>query len=164
MGRATVRAQIATYFAPANVAGLSTTYRARPKEIPGQAFNLSANGGSGAVLVIHLPDDEVRRVTLGPAGTGSQKFDVHQVALELMFRSVKPDAQVAQDDHDALVDALMARFRADPTFGSTNLVPIWSAGETPFGVKKSFTEPKLSKQEFVCNGVIRFEAQEVVIA
>lgn len=161
MGRASVRAAIAAYFAPANVAGLSTLYRARPKSIPAQAFKLAAGSGSGAVLVIHLATDEERRLTLGPP-TAAQKFNVHDVAMELLFQSVKVDALAAMDDHDALVDALMVRFRTDRTLGSTNGVPIWQAGEDPAGIKLELSEPKLGKENLIVNGVIRFQAYEVV--
>ncbi len=163
MGRASVRATIAAYFAPGNVAGLSTTYRARPKEIPAQAFKLSVGSGSGAVLVIHMPNDDEKRIAMGGATSGG-KFDVHDVAMEILFASTKPDALAAQDDHDALIDAFMARFHADRTFGSTNGVPIFQAGEGPAGIRIELTEPVLSKQSFILNGVIRFEAEEWVLA
>lgn len=161
MGRATVRAQIANYFAPPNVAGLSTLFRSRPSRIPGQAWNLSAGAGSGAVMVIHMPGSEEKRLTLGPPNA-AQKFDVHEIALELMFQSVKLDAQAAQDDLDALVDAFKVRFRADRTLGSTSGVPIWQAGEDPSHIRVEFAEPKLGKQNFIQNGVVRFQAFEVV--
>lgn len=162
MGRASVRAQIASYFSPANVgATLSTTYRSRPKTIPGQAFNLAANGGSGAVLIVYLTDDEETRLTMGPPNA-AQKFNKHNVALEVRFQSVKADAQVAQDDHDALIDAIMIQFRKDRTLGSTSGVPIWQAGEGPEGIKFVPSEPKVSKEAFIANGVIRFQAWEDV--
>jgi|SRR5579859_89197 len=162
MGRASVRAQLASYFSPANVgSSLATTYPSRPKEVPGQAFNLSQNGGSGGVLIIYLPNDDEKRLTLGPP-TAAQKFNVHDVAMEVRFQSVKPDAIAAQADHDALIDAIMTQFRKDRTLGSTNGVPIWQAGEGSEGIKLTLSEPKLSKQSFVLNGVIRFQAYEVV--
>ena len=161
MGRATVRAQIASYFAPANVAGLSTTYRSGPKEIPAQAFDLSANGGSGAVLVIHMARDKETALTMGPENA-AQKFDVHDIAMELLFQSVKVDPMVAMDDHDALIDALMVHFRADRTLGSTNGVPIWQAGRDTEGIDIELAEPKLGKQNTIVNGVIRFKAFEIV--
>ena len=160
MGRATVRAAIAAYFAPSQVTGLSTTYRSRPKQIPSTAFKLSANAGSGAVLVIHLPNDDEKRLTLGPP-SAAQKFNVHDVAMELLFQSAKPDSMVAMDDHDALIDALMIRFRADRTLG-TGGSPIWQAGEGTEGIKVELEKPILSKQSTIVNGVIRFQAYEDV--
>ena len=162
MGRASVRAQIASYFSPASVGhGLGTTYRSRPKRIPAEAFGLSGANGSGAVLVIHLPEDDEHPVTIGPENA-AQKFDVHEVAMELLFQSVKVDATAAQDDHDALVDAIMALLRADRTLGSTNFVPIWQAGRDEFGIRVQFTEPVLGKQVVEINGVIRYRAFEEV--
>jgi hypothetical protein len=46
--------------------------------------------------------------------------------------------------------------------GSTAGVPIWQAGEAPAYIKVELTEPRLGKQNFILNGVIRFEAWEVV--
>lgn len=161
MGRATVRAQIASYFAPANVAGLSQIYRSRPNRIDPRVYNLSAGGGSGAVMVIHIPSADETRLTLGPP-TAAQKFDKHDISIEVLFQSVKVDAQAANDDLDALIDAFKVRFRADRTLGSTNGVPIWQAGEMPEGIKVEFGPPRLGKQNFIQNGLIRFQAWEDV--
>jgi hypothetical protein len=166
VGRASVRAAIAAYFTPATVAGLSTTYAARPKLIPEQAFNLALNGGSGAVLIVHLTTDDEHRVAVGGATSG-WKFNVHDVALEIKFQSVKADAVVAQADHDALIDALMVRFRADRTLG-TGGVPIWQAGEEHdlgnVGIKLDMAEPVLGKQNVLIDCVLRFQAFEGIQA
>lgn len=162
MGRASVRAQIASYLSPASVGhGLGTTYRARPKNVPAEAFQLGAGGGSGAVLVVHLTRDDEHPVTIGPE-TAAQKFNVHDVTVEVFFQSTKDDAMVAMDDHDALIDALMARLRADRTLGSTAYVPIWQAGRDEFGIQVDFAEPVLSNQILKIDGVIRFRAFEEV--
>jgi len=162
VGVASVRAQIAAYFAPPNVAGLSTVYRSRPKRIDPNDFDLSVGGGSGAVLVIHIPRGHETRLTMGPTNA-AQKYDVHNIAMELLFQSVKVDTMAAQDDHDALIDALKVRFRADRTLGSTNGAPIWQAGQDPAGIDVELAEPELGKQNFILNGVIRFEAWEIVV-
>ena len=161
MGRATVRAQIASYFAPANVAGLSAIYRSRPNRIDPRVYNLSAGFGSGAVMIIHMPNDDETRLTMGPTDA-AQKFNKHDISIEVLFQSVKVDAMAAMDDLDALIDAFMVRFRADRTLGSTNNAPIWEAGQDPVGIKVEFAPPKLGKQNFIQNGIIRFQAWEVV--
>lgn len=163
MGRATVRATIAAYFAPVNVAGLTTTYRSRPKLITAQAYGLAAGGGSGAVLVIHLPNADEKRMAMGGAVSGG-KFDIHEVSMELMFQSMKVDSMAAMDDYDALIDAFKARFRADRTLGSADGVPIWQAGEGPNGIKHEGGLPVLGKQNTIINSVIRFDAYEWIEA
>jgi len=162
MGRASVRAAIAAYFTPASLAGLTTTYAAPPKEIPAQAFGLSAGSGSGAVLIVHLTDEDESRIALGGAHDGG-KFDTHHIAIELMFQSVKSDAIAAQADHDALIDAFMTLFRADRTLG-TGGVPIFQAGEDSAGIKTMVVQPVLGKQNVILNSVIRFNALEFVEA
>jgi hypothetical protein len=167
VGRASVRAAIAAYFTPAAVgACLSTTYAARPKQIPQTAFKFSANGGSGAVLVVHLTTDDEHRVALGGAHSGG-KFDVHDIALELKFQSVKTDAIAAQADHDALVDAVKTLLRADRTLG-TGGVPIWQAGEDGdlgnVGIRFDMAEPVLTKQAVIIEGVLHFQAYEYLVS
>lgn len=160
MGRASVRTAIAAWLAPANIAGLSTTHPSRPKQIPATDFNLGANGGSGAVLVVHLAsDDEVRIAVGGP--TSGKKQVTHDCALEVLFQSVKPDAVAAQADHDALIDSLMARIRADRTFGTAGN-PIWQAGEGPAGIKIELAEPVLGAQNLIVNAVVRLDVVEQI--
>jgi len=160
MGRATVRAAVAAWFAPANVAGLNSTFAARPKDIPGTAFNLGGNNGSGSVLIVHLTDDSEVRTAVGGAHSG-EKFNTHHIALEVIFQSVKVDAIAAHADHDALIDALMVQIRADRTFG-TNGNPIWQAGEGAEGIKVQLAEPVLGKQNIIINAVIHLDALEYV--
>lgn len=162
MGRASVRAAIAAYFAGQVIPNLTTVYRARPKLIPASAYGLSTGNGSGGVLIVHLTsDDEVRRAFGGM--TGGRKTDVHQVALEVRFQSLKVDAMAAQDDHDALMDGIIGSIRADRTLG-TAANPIWEVGEDPDGIKVEMAEPKLVKQVLKINAVVRFNAWEWVVA
>lgn len=160
MGRATVRAAIAAWLTPASIAGLTTVYPSRPKQIPAQDFGLGTGGGSGAVLVVHLAADDETRIAVG-GPTSGKKTVTHKAALEVLFQSVKPDAVAAMADHDTLIDNLMARIRADRTFGTAGN-PIWQAGEGPEGIRLELTEPVLGAQNVIVNAVARFDVVEQI--
>lgn len=162
MGRASVRTAIAAWFAPPNVTMLNTVYASRPKNLPATDFKLALNNGSGAVMVIHLPDDSEVRTAVGGATSG-EKFNTHHVALEVMFQSVKVDGVAAQEDHDTLMDAIIARIRQDRTLG-TGGTPIWQAGEGTAGIKVQLAEPDVGKQNVIINAVIHLDALEYVNA
>ena len=161
-GQAAARAAIAAWFAPANVPGLSTIYRAMPKLEAGHDFDLAAGAGSGAVMVVHLTGAHENRIAMGGLTSG-EKFAKYDLALQVFFRSVKTDAMVAQDDQDALIDVVYARWRADRTFGTTpasyngSNATIWQAGEGSAGIEYQQTEMVMSGQVICIDAVIRGE-------
>lgn len=122
MSRATVRAAIVNWFSPPNVAGLNTIYSAQPKIIQGQDAFSGIGAGSGAVAFPYIEEKREWRYTLGPNG---QKLVAYNIGLVVLFRSVKPRAEDAVADHDALMDALETRLRQDSTFGGQ----VYLAGE-----------------------------------
>ena len=168
MGRAGVRAAMQSYFSGAGLPVVGTVYRSRPKTVPAQNYNLSANGGSGSVLIIHLSRSHERRVELGGA-KGGFKVDVHSATLEIRFKSMKADAQAAQDDQDACLDGIVAAIRADRTLGcaynaTTNQPngPIWQAGEGSAGIAVTMFEPEEEEQVLSIFGTVEFEVWEWV--
>lgn len=165
MGRAAVRLAVAAYFAPPNTANVATLYRSRPKVVPGQAYNLAAMGGSGAVVIVHLTRDPEVREAMGGLTSG-ERYNRHQVALEIRLQSVKPEAMDAQDDYDAVVDSIFAMIHADRTLGTGGGATgaVWQAGEGPAGIVHQPAEPVLTKQSVRLDGVVRFEAWEWVQA
>jgi hypothetical protein len=161
MSRAAIRSAVTAWFAPPAVAGLSTVHRARPKLVPAADFHLGDGNGSGAVAMVHLPNDVETRKAAGGAHDG-EKFNVHDVAVEIEFQSTKPDALDAYDDHDAIMDAFVARIRADRTLGAPGVV--WQAGEGGTGIRVELAEPVTAGQVLKINAVVRFEAWEYVAA
>jgi hypothetical protein len=162
-GQAAARAAIAAWFAPANVPGLAAIHRTKPKLIQPQDFNLSAENGSGGIVVVHLTGAHENRVAMGGPASG-EKFSKYDLALQVYFRSLKVDAEKAQDDQDALIDAIYARWRADRTFGTTPVsyngsnATIWQAGEGSFGITYGQAEMVLDGQTVCIDAVIRGEA------
>lgn len=161
MSRAAVRAAITAYFTPASLSLVGAVYAGRPKLIPAQAYNLSQNNGSGAVICVHLPTDVERRVAVG-GPTAGEKFNVHDAALEVFFSSVKADAVAAQQDSDTVLDSIVARIRADRTLGAPTV--IWQAGEGTTGIRVELAEPDINPQAVTITAVVRFEAWEYVNA
>ena len=168
MGRADCRTAITTYLTGRAVPGVGAVHPARPKLVDASELDLAGMGGSGAVLIVHLPKDRRLRRALG-GRTGGEKTAVHDVALEVLFASVKPDALAAQDDHDQILDAIVAAVEADRTLGcgyqpsGQPAGPIWQAGEGDAGIDVEMAEPVLSGQVLRINAVIRFEAWEWVV-
>lgn len=170
MGRAAVRTAMQSYFSGASIYGVGKVYRARRKNIPGPAYDTDATGGSGAVVIIHLTNDRETRKALGGVA-GGKKTDVHSVTLEVRFKSLKPDAEEAQDDHDAVMDGIVAAIRADRTLGcgydpATNQPsgPIWQAGEGSAGIRVSMGEPAEDGQVIKIMARVVFEVWEWVTA
>ncbi|MHB8671095.1 MAG: hypothetical protein ACYDAD_11175 [Acidimicrobiales bacterium] len=127
MGRATVRAAIAAFFAPPAVPVLNTVYNAQPKLVNGQDFYAGTTGAnSGAVGWPFLTSQEEERIAVGGV-----KEVIHDARLVVVFRSERGTAQAAMTDYDALVDACVARLRSDHTLGSQ----VFQSGEgtTLFG-------------------------------
>lgn len=133
MSRATIRAALAAWLAPPNVAGINTVYRAMPRIIPGQAFfpAIAAGTGMGCVAMINIVAEAEARKAIGGANSGWKRVD-YVVEIQLFFRSNKPaalnsdGALEAMDAFDAIVNALKVRIRADRTANSS---AVWQWGE-----------------------------------
>ena len=161
MGRASVRSAVATFITGA-VSGVGTVYPSPPKIAQTVDFDPATLGGSGAIVIVHLPSDKRTRVSLG--GYHADKIDRHQVALEVQFASFKTDATQAQSDHDAIIDGLIGVIEANHNLGVPAVV--FEAGEGDFGIEVEQGEPWLSEdgQTVRIDALIRFEVLEWVNA
>jgi hypothetical protein len=162
-GQAVARAAIAAWFSPSQIPGLATTFRSAPTIIPASAYTLASGAGSGSVLIVHLPSAHEVRVAMG-GPTSGEKFAKYDLALEVKFRSVKTDAMAAQDDQDALIDAIYARWRQDRTFGTSpkkytgSNATIWQAGEGAAGIEYQQSQAVLDGTTIIIDAVIKGEA------
>jgi hypothetical protein len=150
------------------VAGIGTVHRALPRTTPGTDFGLEANGGSGAVCWIHIDGERESRRALGGAHSGIKQVD-YQVGLVIEFRSVKADAEAAQDDFDTMIEALKERIRSDRqlgTVGSPSPIFLAGEGEQPGQPDLDVISdlPKLSNSEVWIKGVVRVAVTELVYA
>ena len=136
VSRQTVRAAVYAWFAPPNVAGLNTLYTAKPKIITAQDFRRGQPAGTktGTVGVVNVTRSTEQRIALGGAFSGWKQVS-YVVEIQVYCHSTQQKAEDAQDDFDAMFDALVARLRADRTLGST----VWEAGED--ALEGQFGEP-----------------------
>lgn len=161
-GQAAARAAIVNWFTAANIPGLAAIHRAKPKIINGQDFNLASGSGSGCIVVVHLTGAKENRIAMGGATSG-EKFAKYDLALQVLCRSLNPDAEAAQDYQDAVIDAIYARWRADRTFGTTpssyngSNATVWQAGEGSAGITYEQAELVLDGQMSCIDAVIRGE-------
>lgn len=174
MGRAAVRAAVVQTISNGNVPYLGTVFAARPvyatedaytENLQGQAITESVNG-SACVIVVNILSDDRHRIALTGRGAVDD-FNTHLVELELFFacqgqnNPTGTDPGVAaQQDYDAIVDALTALVRGNPTMG--NASSVWSAGEFRYGVKhrQSVAFAPEESTSILINGVLSFQALE----
>ena len=167
MGRQFIRQTVAAWFQPPSVAALNTVYTAEPRYASGQDFFSAATAGSpsGAIAYPYVESQSERRIALG----GWKQID-YEVALVVRFASNQRRAEDAQDDHDAIVDAVIARFRADRMLGTT-------IAQSPHVFQSSEGDlvdspdlhvlsdlPKQSGQQIVIWSVVRVHVIEMVQA
>ncbi|HEX7355313.1 MAG TPA: hypothetical protein VF288_10835 [Mycobacteriales bacterium] len=161
MGRVAVRAAVAAALAAAAIPAVGTVYAARDY-VSGADYEhaMYSQAGSGAVLVVNLPGPDHRRMR-ALAGRGSvNDTEIHPVAIEVFLANTAGDPVGAQQDFDAIADAITVLVRNDPTLSAPDV--IWSAGEYEAGVEVTQQEPFTDEEGttvFVF-GLIRFDAWE----
>lgn len=161
MGRAAIRTAIAAYLATPAIPFVGTVHRARPKLIPPTDFTIESElDNSGAVIVVHLPHDLETRTAAGGKTSGG-KWDKSTVVLELLFQS-PVGAQQAQDDHDAFIDALMMRLRADRQLGAPSV--IFQSGQDPTGYDLQLAEPITGAQTVIISAALTFSVWSYIVA
>lgn len=110
------------------------------------ADGLTAGATFGAVMCVHIAACTETRLTVG--GTLNRPYSVE---LYVWYLAPRPTEQAAQAAADDLLDAIVARIRADPTLGmGVNAVPtpptiVTQAGEGERGISITsavpYTEP-----------------------
>ncbi len=167
MGRQFVRQTFAAYFQPPACPGLNAVYTAEPKYAPGQDFFKSALAGtpSGAIGYPYVETQTERRIAFG----GWKQID-YDVALIVKFASNQRLGEDAQDDHDAIVDLVASRLRADRMLGTTQAQSphIFQAGEgDTFGspdIQIMTDLPKQHGNQIVIWSAVRTHVLEMVQA
>jgi hypothetical protein len=171
MSRQAVRAEVASWFAPPAVQGLSTVFRAAPTFIDGEDWAPIQEGFWGATAYVHIHEHSEQRIALG-GPTGGIKQVTYQMALVLMFRWVVPDGAGAAsfdgradgwaDAFDSLVDNVSARIRQDRTFNVQPGGSIWQVGEGRGDLKITTDLPKIDDGQVVVWTAFDFEVIEMV--
>jgi hypothetical protein len=170
MGRVFVRNAVAAWFAPPAVANLNTTYTSAERWMPGTDFfqNMPAGTASGAICFPYITDQHRRRITLQGAPPGG-KMSYFTVDLVVRFASNQGVVHAAQDDHDALIDAIVVRLEADKRLGTDGQAEqIFMAGEgdtidaADIHVRSDL--PKLHRNQVTIWSVVTFVALEWIAA
>jgi hypothetical protein len=136
VGAAAVRAAVSGFIA--TVPGITKMFRDEPWIVTSDAWE-TEDGLPGTVAYTHINrDQETRYAMSGQDGSGAGKAVVYDMSVVVLYQYVIPDQPDDKDSWvdglDALIDAIKARLRSDPTLGTGQNGAIWQAGEgDPFG-------------------------------
>lgn len=171
MSRSEVRAQVVAYLTSLDLPHVGKVFRAAPKVTPESEFFMNdkdftlPNRGTGALLFVNI---ERQREYLDsfPAVDGGKKYRNYHIFLYTVLRSFKPDAQVATDDNDALLEAICVGIESDPHLGDASIIFQAGLGAAPnFGPDIEWeTEPvkQMNGQMVQIFSRGRFTAIEVI--
>lgn len=158
--RTDIRKGIAAYFGGATFDAVNQIYRPTPLAdyglggvraympaivtVQDRLIGLTAGSSMGAVMGVWVGESTETRLTIG--GTLNRPYDVHLMIWHLAMGPLTEDAQAHVDD---LLEAIVARLRADPTLGmgpnSGAAQVVTQAGEGERGITVSpgwpYTEP-----------------------
>lgn len=152
MSRSTLRQGITAYFDENTLLG--KVYRSFPKIVDPKEY-MQLGVPTGCYAVIHLANEQERRVAFGGATSGEKRVDT-SVEIHLFCTSVQPDMQDAMDDFDGIVESVKEWIRKDRTLGGA----VWQAGEDMAG---RYSEPVLNEQTTDIWGVIAFTVTEWLV-
>lgn len=158
MSRATVRAAVAAWFAPPNVAKLNRVDVAKTRNFKSQTL-YSGTDRYGVTAYVRIETVREERIT-APAVAGKKRLD-YDVALVFLFRSKARAALDAMSDLDTFIEALKTRLRADPRLGQADTV-IWQAGQQLLEVITDDEQYDATQQ--VTWGALRFDVTEWITA
>ena len=168
MSRATVRAAIAAWFAPPNVAFVGYIYRAQPKiELPVLNKNtLTVGSPSSASGVVWIAKEREMRIAAG-GPTGGYKHILYDCSLVLHFNSVHPQLESAMDDFDVMIESVKERLRAGraTVLGtSTGSAPLFNVGEDAPGIDIDYDMPTLVQNVTYIWAALSFGVEEIIYA
>ena len=168
MSAATVRSAISTFLASPPIPGVTKQFRAVPWYIDGANWNLADNLGNGAVICLHLADDDETRESGGQV-IGLK--DTNYVAfLVVLYQYLIPSGtQVPQyqgdeyiDPLDAAIEAIKERLHSDPSMG--NPAVIKTSGQEPRDLHVERSLPIRRPGKLLAWNTIRFSVTEVIQA
>lgn len=128
MPSADIRTAVVNYFT--GTTGLATVSKDEPWFMNGQMW--IANGIEGTASFIHIDHQTETKVAVGGLG-GGKKAVTYDVALVIAYQYRIPTDTGGQldtwvDGLDAVLDAIVAKLRADPSLGCGSAGPVWQAG------------------------------------
>lgn len=168
MSRATVRAAIATWFAPPNVAFLNTIFTSEPKIAGAQSAMAGTAPGtaSGAYGIVYIEKEDEMRIGVGGSIQG-EKHLIYDVGLIMHFFSSNPTGEGAMADFDTMIEYSKERLRAGRatvlgTAGTAN--PLFNVGEDKGGISLQYDLPKRDANMTYIWAVLQFGVEEIIVA
>lgn len=166
MSRKAVRNAAAAFFAPPAVNGFNTVYTGEPRDVPVNAYLWQQPAGTktGAIgfFFIEHQRDQLEIMQGSPV---QGRWVRYEVGMAVRVRSLQAKAQDALDDHDDILDAIVARLRSDPTLGGTVWqagTGDWQGGKDDIEVNSGLPKPITKGGPIVIWSAIRFKAIEVL--
>lgn len=148
---------------PLNANGLSAVYDRFPKRIPDTdyyKFTGSTSRNMGALMVVHIPRIQERRLSIGGLNSGT-KEDTVQVILHLYHLAQVTHAETAESDLEQLIDSIYDLIDADKTLGGIFV----GAGETAYGIQSEMGIPYVKEPERIEQyATVSFESSTFYIA
>jgi hypothetical protein len=165
---ATVRAAISSFLASPAIPGVTKQYRAMPWYIDGANWNLADNLGSGAVIALHLANDDETRESGGQV-IGLKDTD-YVAFLVVLYQYLIPSGTQATayqgdeyiDPLDAVIEAIKDRLHSDPSLG--NPAVIKTSGQEPRDLHVERSLPRREPGKLLAWNTIRFSVTEVIQA
>jgi hypothetical protein len=139
---------------------MSMILRARPRDLKGLSFTSGAPGEVSGALGVTVIENQTE-MPAGSDGQGGFRLTTYTAAVQVFHRSAEPDAMVAEDHFDAVIDSLCNRLRMDPSLGTPHTGPIISGAHQSLAVE--YGEPEQMEPDgglIATWAVVRFPVEE----
>lgn len=165
MPSADIRSAVVNYFT--GTPGLASVSRDEPWFMNGQMW--LSNGLEGTASFVHIDHQTETRVAMGGQG-GGKKAVTYDIALVIAYQYLIPaDGSAGQldtwvDGLDKVLDAIVAKLRADQTLGCGSSGPVWSAGEQDMDIAIQRELPVRDRGKVWSVNYVMFKVTEIVTA
>jgi len=159
MPSAGIRSAIVRYFT--GTTGLTSVSKDEPWYMDGQMW--VQNGLEGTAAFIHIDHQTETRSAMG------QKAVTYDVALVIAYQYRIPTDTAGGmdtwvDGLDTVLDAIVAKLRADQTLGCGSAGPVWSAGNQDMDIAIQRELPMRDGGKVWSVNYVMFKVIEIVIA
>ena len=168
MGYAALRGSLHNFFNGTPIPGLNNVFAAKPTFVSGQAFNLSYNGGNGAVAYLHFMGSSETRATLGAGTSGSKAVTTH-VGLVVIYQYM--GANQPGDDVDSwvlalddILDGLKTLIRSDPTLGTGGTTSLFQGGQDGNDIVLMSQDAVIDRGKVLSWNALEFTVEEIIQA
>jgi hypothetical protein len=161
--RGLARRALKDWLLAGNIPHLDDVFIAHPLRLDFSRY--SASEQYQCLMVIVFAEEGELRFALGGEHSGMKRID-YLVSLEIYFRSLFPDPDLAIEAFDELIDATKARLRADRRLAQDEDI-VWQCGEGGYGIQCDFMIPdnnQIGGEPIEHYGLMRFEITQWIVA